>query len=221
MAFSFSQLRTWKTFSKTSVNMSDWRTVATAVQSATTTSGLPRFSKWGSTSAANDNIPSNGTMSMDKLQHAHFDTAQVRFRFYTTESGTPTNEVYVYQAPREATIYNGSELNINFTGNLGEKEGTYAGSTGWITVRDGTTPLMRIRGYYTGRYSQSGAWYGSNTLKRVYYDIYQPERMYLTANNSSNALCGYADTYGLGTVTNTYVTQTGEYCSIVIKNRQR
>ncbi|OUJ32281.1 hypothetical protein BTZ05_25725, partial [Vibrio parahaemolyticus] len=113
MAFSFSQLRTWKTFSKTSVNMSDWRTVSTAAQPATATSGLPRFSKWGSTSSANDDIPSNGTRSMDKLQHAHFDAAQVRFRFYTTESGTPINAASVYQAPREATIYNGSELNIN------------------------------------------------------------------------------------------------------------
>ncbi len=219
MAFSFSQLRTWKTFSKTSVNMSDWRTVSTTAQPATATSGLPRFSKWGATSSANDVIPSNGTMSMDKLQHAHFDAAQIRFRFYTTESGTPINAASVYQAPREATIYNGSELNINTTGNLGEK-GTDA-NAGWITVRDGTTPLMRIRGYYSGRYSQSGAWYGSNTLKRVYYDIYQPERMYLITNNSSSALCGYADTYGLGTATNTSVVQTGEYCSIVIKNRQR
>ncbi|ENY6470505.1 TPA: hypothetical protein ACQYFN_000558 [Vibrio parahaemolyticus] len=213
MAFSFSQLRTWKTFSKTSVNMSDWRTVSTVAQPATSTSGLPRFSKWGSTSSANDNIPSNGTMSMDKLQHAHFDAAQVRFRFYTTEP-EPINAVSTYWSPREATIYNGGSLDINTQGNLSKQNE-------WTTVRDGTTPLMRIRGYYSGRYQQSGAWYGSNTLKRVYYDIYQPERMYLITNNSSNALCGFADTYGLGTTTNSYQIQTGEYCSIVIKNRQR
>ncbi len=213
MAFSFSQLRTWKTFSKTSVNMSDWRTVSTAAQPATATSGLPRFSKWGSTSSANDDIPSNGTMSMDKLQHAHFDAAQVRFRFYITEP-EPINAVSTHWSPREATIYNGGSLDINTQGNLSKQNE-------WITVSDGTTPLMRIRGYYSGRYSQSGAWYGSNTLKRVYYDIYQPERMYLIANNSSNALCGFANTYGLGTTTNSYAIQTSEYCSIVIKNRQR
>ncbi|HFD4038261.1 TPA: hypothetical protein ACF3XN_003010 [Vibrio parahaemolyticus] len=213
MAFSFSQLRTWKTFSKTSVNMSDWRTVSTAAQPATATSGLPRFSKWGSTSSANDNIPSNGTMSMDKLQHAHFDAAQVRFRFYTTEPEAK-NASFTYWSPREAAIYNGGSFDINTQGDLSKQNE-------WITVRDGTTPLMRIRGYYSGRYQQSGAWYGSNTLQRVYYDIYQPERTYLIANNSSNALCGFADTYGLGTATNTSVVQTSEYCSIVIKNRQR
>ncbi len=219
MAFSFSQLRAWKTFGKSSVDMSDWRKINTAAQSATTTTGLPRYAKWGSTSSASDDIPSNAAMSMDKLQHAHFDTAQVRFRFYTTESGTASSASNVYQAPREATIYNGSELNINTTGNLAEK-GT-SSAAGWITVRDGTTSLMRIRGYYSGRYSQSGAWYGSNMLKRIYYDIYQSERMYLAANNSSNALCGYANTYGLSTRTNSYLSQTGEYCSIVIKNRAR
>ncbi|MCG6440355.1 hypothetical protein [Vibrio parahaemolyticus] len=213
MAFSFSQLRTWKTFSKTSVNMSDWRTVSTAAQPATATSGLPRFSKWGSTSSANDDIPSNGTMSMDKLQHAHFDAAQVRFRFYTTEPEAK-NAISTYWSPREATIYNGGSFDINTQGDLSKQNE-------WITVRDGTTPLMRIRGYYSGRYQQSGAWYGSNTLKRIYYDIYQPERMYLITNNSSNALCGFADTYGLGTTTNSYQIQTSEYCSIVIKNRQR
>ncbi|CAM0094939.1 hypothetical protein VPHK567_0313 [Vibrio phage K567] len=203
--------------------LSNYRQVHTSTQSVSTANQLPRYTYWGTN--GDTLMPDNGAVSMYNLAGSAtsdnhglwMDAIQVRFQF-TTKRYDNIDGTFYY-APVGSWINNNTSRSITVSGASG-------GYNTWAYVKDGSTNLAAVKGLMdSGRYPSWGAWYGTATLYRVYYYIYHANSGYAVFNTTSTSLAGYKSGASLGTVSNSYGSQTGgisgsySYMSLVFKNR--
>lgn len=208
MTFSMKTLDRWKHHGGSDCKLSNWRYVETESKEAYDTGKLPRYAKWGNPLVE---VPDGGSVDLYNLQYAHFDMCNVKFTFSKYYN---VNAASAYMSPISVRIHNGGRSYIHTTGH-------FSAGGAWVYVRENTTNLVALRGYYSGRWFEYYKWYGSNTLNRLYYYIYVRNKVYIRTNSDSTSNAGYSDTRGLDVVGNAFMGLSGStpYASVIIKNR--